>query len=144
MTQRTLYHFTSSHLLPGILTGGLTKGCLPWSMDAQGRVGMKPGFQWLTEVADWGQEWARPSPHSKLPFRRDEIRLTIRFPDRYVGELSPWPAIDRRHRPASADFLNTFADAPRWWLFWGKIPPPWFTAIDRNPLPPPDVMIDTN
>lgn len=142
--QRIYYHFTAAHLIPGILKQGIRKGVLPWSMDQKGRVGMRAGWQWLTEASHWEQEWARPSPFSKLPWRRDEIRITVRFPDRFPGQLISWPEVDRAHRPDSADFINTFADARNWWLYYGAIPPLWFVAIEKNPTPAPLVVTDGN
>jgi hypothetical protein len=131
---RTFFHFTAGHLMPGILRTGLTKGVLPWSMDKFERVGLKAGWQWLTESSEWSQEWARPSPFSTLPYRRDEVRITIRFPEVIPGQLVSWREVDRRCRPDSADFINTFADAPKWWLYHGVIPPVWFTAIEATPI----------
>lgn len=132
--QRTLYHFTAGHLLPAIMQRGLTKGVLPWSMDKLERVGMRAGWQWLTESNAWEQEWARPTPFTKLPFRRDEVRITVRFPDQIPGQLVSWREVDRRCRPDSADFINTFADANKWWLYHGAIPPTWFQAVESTPV----------
>lgn len=139
-----LYHFTSGQHMALIHLSGLTKGVIPWSIDETGRVGMVPGFQWLTESSDWNQEWARPSPFSKLTFRRDEWRITIEIPEAQRRRLVSWRELERTRRPASADFINTFQDARIWHLFKGEIPTAWFAAVDRNPTRHDLVILDQN
>jgi hypothetical protein len=139
-----LYHFTSGQHMAMIHIAGITKGVIPWSMNSDGQVGMVAGWQWLTENPDWQQEWARPSPFSKLTFRRDEWRITVEIPSAQVRRLVSWKEVDRTRRPASADFINTFADAHLWHLFKGPIPPDWFAAVDRNPTRHDLVITDQN
>jgi hypothetical protein len=133
--QRTLYHFTASHLLPAILEKGLTKGVIPWTMDAQGRVGFVPGWQWLTVDPDWMQSWARPKASSAITVRRDEVRITVAIPPQALDarRLLKWEDLDRLYRPKSNEFIRSHPEWRYWRVFYGPISPKWFLAVERNP-----------
>lgn len=139
-----LYHFTSRHHLPKILSQGITKGAVPWSIDTKGMVGMVAGYQWLTVDPDWQQEWARPSPHSKLTFRRDEYRIGIAIPLGLRERLVTWEQVDAKFHPQSSEYVKTFAGWQYWRLFRGRIPPAWFLSVDQNPVRPDFVITDQN
>ena len=129
-----LYHFTSRHHLAKIMTEGITKGVLPLRMDKAGRVGFVRGWQWLTADPDWMQEWARPTPFSKLTYRRDEHRITVTIPEALRTRLMTWEDFARKYQPESAAWIETFKGTRHWRLFFGRIPPGWFLAVDRNPV----------
>jgi hypothetical protein len=129
----TLYHFTSRKHIPLIRAQGLTKGVIPWNLDKLDRVSMVGGWQWTTINGDFMQEWARPQPHSHLPFRRDEWRITIAIPPIALDRVVPWPLMARKYHPDSESFLNSFPGNHYWRLVSGQIPPAWFVEIVQNP-----------
>lgn len=121
--------------MPMILEKGITKGVLPWSMDAQGRVGFVAGWQWLTVDPDWMQSWARPKAHSAVTARRDEIRVTVSIPSALMPRLMKWEDLARAYQPQSDAFIRSHPEWRYWRVFRGPIPPKWFLAVERNPTP---------
>lgn len=130
-----LYHYTSRHHIPRIQINGLRKGVIPWNMDARGKPGFVAGWQWMTLNGDFNQAWALPQPFSKLPFRRDEYRITVKIPQAALERVVPWPVMAAKYHPDSEEFINSFADHIHWRLVSGIIPPAWFVEVIQNPHP---------
>jgi hypothetical protein len=127
-----LYHFTPQHTLQGIMRTGLRLGVMPWNL-TNGKVGFQPGWQWLTRNHEFGQEWCARM-NAKLPFRRDDFRITINVPKIAEGRVISWREIARVHSPASVEYIASFPEHPDWYVFRGPIPQPWFLAVDKNPF----------
>lgn len=128
-----LYHFCPEHARAGIAAKGLRLGVIPWNMNG-GKIGFQPGWQWLTANSEFGQEWCL-TMDQRLPFRRDEIRLTINVPRLYEQRLITWRELAARCLPDSAEYIASFPEHKDWWLFRGPIPQAWLLAVDRNPRP---------
>ncbi len=125
-----LYHFTSVHAIDKIRARGLTKGVLPWNLDARGRPTFRSPFQWLTTNPSYAQTWCLLG---SLPFSRNAYRITVCVPINRAEHVISWPELCQACNPDSAEELNrTGGDVQNWRLFAGRIPPAWFIAIDLN------------
>lgn len=125
-----LFHFTTGHAIQKIRRQGLTKGVLPWNLDAQGNPTFRRPFQWLTRNGDFAQPWALLG---SLPFARNEYRITVCVPKSHHARVHAWNELVRRCRPDSAEEINsTGGDVENWAVFHGPIPPTWFLEVARN------------
>jgi hypothetical protein len=122
-----LYHFTAEHLVPGIISKGLTLGSIPISIDPPC---LMPGYQWLTVSKKWNQSWCE---HSNLPYRRNAVRLTIKIPNHKKNNLFRWLKICDQFD--SSEILNAFGDPQNWRVYRGNIDPLWIVRLNRNPIP---------
>lgn len=115
----SLYHFTASRFVPGIMREGLTRGSIPVSLEPPRLLF---GYQWLTLNPDPArQEWAEGT--GRLPYSRLEVRLKVKIPKPWRGLLLAWD--DVRHLSRLADELSAFGDPWNWRLYKGHIPPAW-------------------
>lgn len=121
-----LYHFTADRFLPGIRAVGLTRGVLLKSLEPPKFLF---GWQWLTTNADWDQSWAEGT--GRLPYRRNEVRLTIEIPEQYMDHLQPWSQV-RFLVPDVGPLLSMYGDPENWWLFRGSVRPEWIRKIEHN------------
>lgn len=128
-----LYHFTPAHTLQGIMNKGLRLGVVPWNQ-VNGKIGFQRGFQWLTTNHEFGQEWC-VKMDARLPFRRDEFRITINVPKLAEKGLVSWRQLANSNNPQSREYIESFPEHRDWWLFRGPIPQPWFLAVDKNKTP---------
>lgn len=127
---RPFYHFTSAHAVEKIRSQGLTRGILPWNLDARGRPTFRKPFQWLTTNPSFSQRWCLLG---ELPFSRNAYRITVAVPATQIEHLIAWPELVRACNPDSAEELNrNGGDTENWRLFAGSIPPAWFIAIEPN------------
>jgi hypothetical protein len=118
---RALYHFTAKHLLPRILTEGITKGKIPMFANETTLIGLLDGYQWLTTSPAWTQEWCHPK-YSSLPYDRSAVRLTVKVPDEdklYSFEyfMKSQPLLQM-----SEKILGAFGDPENWRIYDGAIP----------------------
>jgi hypothetical protein len=119
-----LYHFTAERFLPGIRHEGLTRGVLLVRMEPT--VILRPGYQWLTTNPAFEQEWAKGT--GRLPYQRNEVRITVDVPPKRLGDLMPWTRA-RFMVPEVADMLSEFGDPENWWLYHGVVSPQWITDV---------------
>lgn len=123
-----LYHFTAKHLIDRILKEGLTLGAIPLSI-APPKI--EKGYQWLTANPSFEQAWCDPKT-STLPYRRDDIRITIKIPKTSMNSLIPWIPLWKRLKNyiPLVKHLNDFGDPENWYVFNGNIPSGWFRGIE--------------
>ena len=135
-TPAVLYHFTSSrHLAEIKASGSLSKGVMPNRLLSSGKPSFIRGFQWLTIDPEWStQSWADPML-SGLPYRKNEHRITIEFPNFALANLVSWEEFKMKVRPDSAPFLDSFRGHRHWWIYRGVIPCMWFAHEAQNPTP---------
>jgi hypothetical protein len=119
-----LYHFTAKCFLKGIEKDGLTRGCMLKSMSPPSFI---PNSQWLTSNPEFEQSWL--NPNSTLPYKRNEVRLTIEIPDHAEANAKPWSQM-KFLVPEVAQDLSQFGDPENWWIYSGNIPPQWIATID--------------
>lgn len=131
-----LYHYTSEEHLKLILKQGITRCVIPWAI-VNHKTKFATGMQWLTESDSWDQDWARPKLGSRLPYRKNEYRITISIPHTSAGTdaLVRWDQFCRKYTFEGAQFCSFGNETRHWWLFRGQIKPGAFIAIDRNPTP---------
>lgn len=120
----TFYHFTANCFLKGIKRDGLTRGHMLKSMDPPSFI---PHRQWITTNPEFDQSWL--NPESKLPYKRNEVRLTIDIPDHAMIYAKPWMQM-KFLVPEVAKDLSAFGDPENWWIYSGNIPAQWITKID--------------
>lgn len=134
-TPSTLYHFCSGPHLLGINKGGIAKGVIPFRMLDNGHPTLLRGYQWLTRDHEWDQSWADAWLNRKLPFRKNEYRLTIDIPHFAMHQVISWPEFAVKFNPPSREFLSSFRGHQHWYLFRGPIPVSWISETVRNPIP---------
>ena len=118
---KPLYHFCPKWMLAGIVRDGLTKGSIPF-MNADGKVMLRYGYQWLTMNPDFNQSW---NEGSSLPYDRTECRLLVTIPPGDQWErLIPWLSNCQELSNMHVD-LNSYGDPENWIVFRGKIPVEW-------------------
>jgi hypothetical protein len=125
-----LYHFCPRWMLNDILKQGLTLGKIPYWSEIMGSVQFVRGYQWLTKNSDWKQSWCE---HSTLPYRRDEVRLTVELPQYPTGRILPWLEYCLVHPDQLQKDLNAYGDPWNWVLFRGNIEPGWIEKHELNP-----------
>ncbi len=115
----TFYHFTARCFIKQIEKQGLIKGVMLKSMKPFSFI---PNCQWLTTNAAFDQSWL--NPNSTLPYKRNEVRLTIEVPEHAKDNVKPWTQM-RFLVPEVADDLSRFGDPENWWVYQGNIPSSW-------------------
>lgn len=119
----TLYHFTAERFLKSIKKNGLTKGVMVKSMNPPQFI---MGKQWLTKNPHFEQSWAKGT--GRLPYKRNEVRLTIEIPEDYQHQCKPWSQM-KFLTPEVADMLSAFGDPENWYVFDGSISQHWIKAV---------------
>lgn len=123
-----LYHFTAERFVAPILRHGITRGFVVLSMDPPR---LMPGYRCLTCNPAWEQEWAEGT--WRLPYRRNESRLTVDVPADRERHVLKWTSAGPILTPAFR-FLSILGDPENWRLFNGDVPPAWIVGVDHNPL----------
>ncbi len=124
-----LYHFCPKWMMEGILREGLTLGKivlrgLPDPLFAE-------GYQWLTKNPDFNQSWCE---YSTLPYRRNEVRLTVKIPFTRARQAIRWLLfckVNPEHKEMW-DTLNCYGDPENWFVYHGRIPPEWIKKVKMN------------
>lgn len=122
-----LYHFTADWMLESIKKEGLTKGCIPVSINP---LKINPGFQWLTLNKDFNQSWCE---YSTLPYNRNDWRLTIKIPSSKSCNILPW--LKFGEKLAGSEMFKTlteFGDPENWIVYAGSIKPKWIKKVKIN------------
>ncbi len=124
-----LYHFTARHLWEQIQRQGITRGFL---ITHASPLQMTGDYRWLTTNPDWEQTWAEGT--GRLPYKRNEVRLTVDIPDHEMKRILKWetsgPIISEVYEELSD---RRFCDPDNWRLFTGDIPASWIVAHDFLP-----------
>lgn len=121
----TFYHFTARRFVDSIKRMGLTRGKL---LKNYSPIEITDGYQWITTNSDWNQEWAVGT--GMLPYKRNEVRLTIKIPKTSLSDCIPWSRL-RFLIPNTADILGSRGDPENWWVFDGRIKPSWIVKFDE-------------
>jgi len=119
-----LYHFTSPLHVEGCRKEGICKGSIPLSIE--GKIGLLPGWQWLTTNPDFNQGWAN-TEYTTLPYDRTAFRLTVVIPKTAQKKLFKWLDICNR-LPIDSHF-NAYGGPENWYVFRGRIKPSWIRQI---------------
>ena len=130
-----LYHFTSKHHIYRCLDQGLTMGTIPISIDPPEFI---YAYQWMTKNKSFHQSWC-DNPYSKLPYKRNDFRITIKFPRLEIKRrrLMNWlwfckNSPDPKIRSA-AGILNMFGDPENWYVYHGIVRKEWFIKVSKRP-----------
>ena len=121
-----LYHFTAKHLARKIKKEGLTLGGLPLSLNPP-RI--EWGWIWLTSKSGFDQECLEGT--GRLPYKRNEVRITVKFPDLALGCLYKFD--EHKNLTPLYEDMTMFGDPENWWLYKGKIPKGWLKKFDNKP-----------
>ena len=123
----TLYHFTANRFLRSIKKSGIRYGKILKSDPPN--VEFISGYQWLTKNKSFEQDWARGT--GRLPYKRNEIRLTIEIPKDHYSDIRPWSQV-KFMVPKVADILSAYGDPENWILYEGVVWPKWIVSVDKN------------
>ena len=107
----------------------LTKGVIPTWHRHEG-IKLVPGYQWLTTNPDFDQAWCRAS---RLPYKRNEVRLTVKIPDRALKNVQRWLQYCVENPDPYQDDLNCYGDPENWVLYRGNVNPIWIKRAIPNP-----------
>lgn len=83
----------------------------------------------ITINSEFNQSWAEGT--GRLPYKRNEVRLTIEIPIEEVENCKSWEVM-KFLCPLVAEDLSSFGDPENWYIFQGEIKPDWITKIDFN------------
>ena len=119
-----LYHFTSALHVEGCIKEGINKGSIP--LYKNGKFGLLPGWQWLTESPDFKQVWAN-TEFTTLPYDRTAFRLTVIIPKTAQKQLFRW--LDICNKFPIDRHLNAYGGPENWHVFRGRIKPSWIRQI---------------
>lgn len=123
----TLYHFTARRFVDAILREGITRGFVLINFSG---LRFTAEYRWLTTNPSFVQAWADGT--GRLPYNRNEVRLTVEVPPEHERLVHKWSALG----PILSDeyrALSMLGDPENWRLFKGSVPPMWITATDENP-----------
>jgi len=123
---KVFYHFTAKKFLESIQKEGITRGVMVKTINPPSFLHNK---QWITTNSNFKQDWAIGT--GRLPYKRNEVRLTIEIPLGEIENCKPWSQM-RFLTPEVAKDLEAFGDPENWHIFQGKIKPQWITQIDFN------------
>lgn len=121
-----LYHFTAQRFVKKILKEGLTKG---WLVKSLSPPKLDSGWQWLTKNDHFNQAWARGT--GRLPYKRNEVRLTFNIPDFAKENVIPWTKM-RFVVPEVYEDMSRYGDPENWMLYEGVVPSDWIVSVDEN------------
>ncbi len=87
--------------------------------------------QWLTKNESFNQGWSVGT--GKLPYKRNEVRLTFEIPLDKLVNLKPWSQM-KFLVPLVAKELedSDLADPENWFIYQGTVKPEWISEIDYN------------
>ena len=122
-----LYHFTSALHVEGCIKEGINKGSIP--LYKNGKFGLLPGWQWLTESPDFKQVWAN-TEFTTLPYDRTAFRLTVIIPKTAQKQLFRW--LDICNKFPIDRHLNAYGDPENWFVFQGRIKPGWIRQVEQK------------
>ena len=141
-----LYHFTAAEYIEQIKVEGLTRGDVPTSLTEGVNAvwltndrnplghGLSDAHVLTAEERSMVERLTgqRPPENARYPNKR-AYRITVKVP-RGDRALVPWPKWGRKR--LAADWYETLSDIGRgkhktWYLYFGTIPPDWFTSIDQ-------------
>lgn len=128
-----LYHFCAAHTLDAIKREGLTIGSIPYHQN--NKIFRLEGFRWLTKNRSFHQEWEIPGENSKLKFRRNDYRITVKIPQDDSSLVRWLDACEDRILHETAKFLNYAGDPENWYVYAGNITPAHFREIVENIKP---------
>jgi len=120
----TYFHFTALCFLKNIRSEGLTKGKMLKSIRPISWINNR---QWLTTNPIFDQSWL--NPNSTLPYKRNEVRLTLEIPEFAIENVRPWNQL-KFLVPDVAQDLSAFGDPENWYVYEGNIPAQWIEKID--------------
>lgn len=87
--------------------------------------------QWITKNSSFDQGWSVGS--GLLPYKRNEVRLTIQIPLSKIENCKPWTQMKFLVPLVSNDLESSdLADPENWWIYQGEINPKWITKVDFN------------
>lgn len=121
------FHFTAKRFVEYILKDGITRGVMVKNLNPPQFIYFK---QWLTRNPDFQQSWAVGT--GRLPYKRNEIRLTVEIPLEKLENCKPWTQM-KFLVPNVAKDLSAFGDPDNWWIYQGTIDPKFIIKIDENP-----------
>jgi hypothetical protein len=140
-----LYHFTAREYLDSIRDGGITKGDVPLPR-TEGRNGVwlasdkNPSGHGLShrraftdeERKKYKQVFGQDVPEGAMFLNKRAIRIAVKIPrnDRSLVQWQKWGK--KRLDP---EWYETLAKSgghkdKTWFIYFGRIPPDWFVAID--------------
>jgi len=110
-------------------------GIIPVSIDPTEVI---HGYQWLTKNKSFDQFWC-DNPYSKLPYKRNDFRITIKIPKSEVKRKrlmnwlwfcknSPYSKIR-----CAGEILNSFGDPENWYIYHGIVLKEWFIKVSKRP-----------
>jgi hypothetical protein len=123
------YHFTAKRFVESIKREGLTRGMMLKSFDP---IELIPNKQWITKNPSFDQGWSVGT--GRLPYKRNEVRLTIKFPLEAFENIKPWTQM-KFLVPLVAEDLESsdLADPENWYIYQGAVKPSWITDVLENP-----------
>lgn len=125
MAEKLLYHFTAKRFVDAIKSDGLTRGVVLKTLSP---ITFMSDWQWLTSNPKWEQSWAAGT--GRLPYKRNEVRLTVVIPSSETERCRPWSQVKFLVDPSVAQTLSSYGDPENWWLFSGRVDPSWITEIE--------------
>jgi hypothetical protein len=127
--EKYLYHFTTKKLYRGIKSQGLMLGRIPTGI-VGGKIIFLEQYQWLTANPDFNQEWCK---YGTLPYKRNEVRLTIEIPESMRENLYNWMDVCKVEvSPKFEEALNLYGDPENWRVYKGCISPYWIKEVVKN------------
>lgn len=126
-----LYHFTSAKRVLSIQRDGLTLGHVPCLLKG-GKLGLNPGFQWLTTNPDWSQPWAT---RALIKEDRSEVRMEVTIPLDKLQHLLRWTDVQHRFGwvGKAAEQFNFSGEGENWILFQGNLPADYINNTTERP-----------
>ncbi len=122
--ENIFYHFTAERFLKNIQKEGLTRGMMLKSLNPPQLI---PNKQWITTNPEFEQSWAEGT--GRLPYKRNEVRLTLEIPLEEMENCKPWTQM-KFLVPEVANDLSAYGDPENWHIFSGRIKPQWITEIE--------------
>lgn len=123
-----LYHFTAKRFLRSILSEGLTRGVMVKTFNPPSFIFHK---QWLTKKKEFDQGWSVGT--GILPYKRNEIRLTLEIPLNKIENVKPWTQMKFLVPEVANDLeASDLADPENWMIYQGEIKPEWIIEIKEK------------
>lgn len=122
------YHFTAKRFLDSIRRNGLTEGRMLKSFKPIQFLNNK---QWITKNASFEQGWSVGT--GRLPYKRNEVRLTLKIPMEKMENCKPWSQMKFLVPDVAFDLEDDpSADPENWWIYQGVISPKWIADVAFN------------
>lgn len=107
---------------------GLTRGVMVKSINPISFIYNK---QWITKNSSFNQGWSIGT--GILPYKRNEVRLTIEVPTNKMENCKPWSQMKFLCPLVAKDLEDSpLADPENWYIYQGEIKPQWIKQIDEN------------